>query len=168
MTRERSVTLADGSRVVIRPIEPDDRSTLAAAHLRLTPESQYRRYFGAKPRLSQSDLDYLTRIDHREHEAILAIDPATGDGIGAARYVRTAPGIAEPAFVIAEEWRRRGLASRLLEALAERAQEEAIRRFEAPVLATNHEAIRALARLGKMTVRDRGREVDVRVELGAH
>jgi GNAT superfamily N-acetyltransferase len=166
MTRERSVTLADGSSVVIRPIEPDDRSTLAAAHVRLTRESQYRRYFGAKPRLSQSELDYLTRIDHREHEAIVAIDPVTGDTVGVARYVRTAPGVAEPAFVIAEEWRRRGLGSRLLDTLAERAREEAIRRFEAPVLATNREAIRTLARLGKTTLRNRGREVDVHVELG--
>jgi RimJ/RimL family protein N-acetyltransferase len=45
----------------------------------------------------------------------------------------------------------RGLAGRLLEALAERAQEEAIQCFEAPVLATNLEAISLLARLGKPT-----------------
>jgi RimJ/RimL family protein N-acetyltransferase len=161
------VTLADGSRVVMRPIEPGDRATLAAAHVRLSPESQYRRYFGAKPRLSRHELDYLTRVDHRAHEAIVAIDPVSGDGVGVARYVRIAPGVAEPAFVIAEEWRGRGLAGLLLEALAERAQEEAIQRFEAPVLATNREAIDLLARLGKATYRSRGREVDVHVELSA-
>jgi RimJ/RimL family protein N-acetyltransferase len=167
MTRERSVTLADGSSVVMRPIEPGDRAALSAAHLRLSPESQYRRYLGTKPRLSRHELDYLTRIDHRAHEAIVAIDPASGDGVGVARYVRTAPGVAEPAFVIAEEWRGRGLAIRLLDALAERAKEEAIHRFEAPVLATNREAIGLLARLGKTTYRSRGREVDVHVELSA-
>ena len=152
----------------MRPIEPDDRAMLAAAHVRLSPESQHRRYLSAKPRLSRHELDYLTRIDHRAHEAIVAIDPASGDGVGVARYVRTAPGVAEPAFVIAEEWRGRGLAGRLLEALADRAQEEAIQRFEAPVLATNREAIGLLARLGKTTYRSRGREVDVHVELSAN
>ena len=167
MTRERSVTLTGGSSVVMRPIEPDDRATLAAAHIRLSPESQYRRYLGSKPRLSQHELDYLTHVDDRAHEAIVAIDPVSGDGVGVARYVRTAPGVAEPAFVTAEEWRGRGLASRLLDALAERAQEEAIQRFEAPVLATNREAISLLARLGKTTYRSRGREVDVHVELSA-
>ena len=167
MTSERSVTLADGSKVVMRPIEPGDRATLAAAHVRLSPESQYRRYFGAKPRLSRDELDYLTRVDHRAHEAILAIDPVSGDAVGVARYVRTDPGVAEPAFVIAEEWRRRGLAGLLLEALAERAQDEGIERFEAPVLAGNPEAIGLLARLGKATCRSRGREVDVQVELSA-
>lgn len=167
MTRERSVTLADGSKVVMRPIEPDDRALLAAAHVRLSPESQYRRYFGPKPRLSLRELDYLTRVDHHAHEAIVAIDPVSRDGVGVARYVRTAPGIAEPAFVIAEEWRGRGLAGVLLEALAERAREESIHRFEAPVLAANREAIGLLARLGKATCRSRGREVDVHVELNA-
>ena len=167
MTRERSVTLADGSSVVMRPIEPGDRATLAAAHDRLSPESQYRRYLGAKPRLSRHELDYLTRVDHRAHEAIVAIDPASGDAVGVARYVRTAPGVAEPAFVIAEEWRGLGLAGRLLDALAERAREEAIQRFEASVLATNREAIGLLAGLGETTCRSRGREVDVHVELSA-
>jgi len=97
----------------------------------------------------------------------VAIDPVSGDGVGVARYVRTAPGVAEPAFVIAEEWRGHGLARRLLDALAERAQEEAIQRFEAPALATNREAIGLLARLGETTYRSRGREVDVHVELSA-
>jgi hypothetical protein len=54
MTRERSVTLADGSSVVLRPIEPGDRATLAAAHVRLSPEASEWRATCGRPRESPS------------------------------------------------------------------------------------------------------------------
>jgi hypothetical protein len=45
-------TLRDGSRVAIRPIEPDDREMLAEGFGRLSPESRYRRFFTPMPALS--------------------------------------------------------------------------------------------------------------------
>ena len=50
-------------------------------------------------------------------------------------------------------------------ALVERAREEGIRRFEAPVLASNHEAIRVLERLGSTTRRPAGHEVELLIDL---
>ena len=92
--------LRDGSRIVIRPIEPDDRAGLAQGFERLSPESRYRRFFGPVAHLSERDLDYLTRVDHRDHEALVAIEEETGEGVGVARYVRTGPDVAEPAMVV--------------------------------------------------------------------
>ena len=103
----------------------------------------------ADARLSDRDLDYLTRVDHHDHEALVAVDAGTGDGIGVARYVRTGADVAEPAIVVADDWQGRGVGGLLLDALAERATEEGVRRFEAPVLATNVEAIALLERLGR-------------------
>ena len=160
-----TVELRDGSRVVIRPIEPDDRAALVAGFERLSPESRYRRFFGPITHLSERDLDYLTRVDHHDHEALVAIEDGTGEGIGVARYVRTGPDVAEPAMVVADDWHGRGAATRLLEALVERAQEEGIRRFEAPVLAYNADAIRVLEALGKTTRTRHGREVELKIEL---
>jgi hypothetical protein len=40
------------------------------------------------PELSEEKVRYLTEIDHRDHEAIIALDEKTGEGIGVARYVR--------------------------------------------------------------------------------
>lgn len=161
------VTLRDGSRLLIRPIEPDDREALAEGHRRLSPESQYRRYFSPKPELHEHELDYLTQVDHHDHEALVAVDPETSDGVGVARYVRTGPQAAEPAIAVADDWQRRGVAGLLLDRLVDRARAEGIRRFEAPVLATNHEAIRVMERLGRTTLRRQGGEVDLRVELPA-
>ena len=160
-----TITLRDGSRVEIRALEPEDRQTIADGFERLSPESRYRRFFAPMPHLSKRDLDYLTRIDHHDHEAIVAFDEATGDGVGVARYVRTGPDVAEPAITVVDSWQGRGIGSRLLQRLAERAREEGIRRFEAPVLANNADAIRVLERLGDTTVRPEGREVMVLIDL---
>jgi hypothetical protein len=70
-----TVRLRDGSRVLIRPIEPDDRAALAEGFERLSAESRYRRFFAPMPRLRERDLDYLTRVDHRDHEALVAVEP---------------------------------------------------------------------------------------------
>lgn len=160
-----TIELRDGSRVVIRPIEPDDRATLVAGLERLSPESRYRRFFGPIAHLSERDLDYLTCVDHHDHEALVAIEDGTGDGVGVARYVRTGPDVAEPAIVVADDWQGRGAGSRLLDALVKRAQEEGIRRFEAPVLAYNTDAIHLLEALGKTTRTPHGREVELKIEL---
>jgi nucleotide-binding universal stress UspA family protein/GNAT superfamily N-acetyltransferase len=158
-------TLRDGSRLEIRPVEPDDRAGLAAGFERLGSESRYRRFFGPMPRLSDRDLDYLTRVDHHDHEALVAIDPETGDGVGVARYVRTGPAVAEPAVAVVDDWQGRGVGSRLLDALVERARAEGIRRFDAPVLASNHEAIGVFERLGPTSRRSSGREIELRIDL---
>jgi nucleotide-binding universal stress UspA family protein/GNAT superfamily N-acetyltransferase len=159
------VTLADGARIEIRPIAPADRDELAAGFERLSPESRYRRFFGPMNELSSADLDRLTRVDHHDHEALVAVEPESGAGIAVARYVRTGPDEAEPAVVVADDWQRRGVASALLDRLAARAIEEGVARFRAPVLAQNRSAIALLTRLGESETTRMGREVELVIEL---
>ena len=158
-------TLQDGSRIAIRPIEPEDRAALAEGFERLSPESRYRRFFGPIAHLSERDLDYLTLVDHHDHEALVATDADRGDGVAVARYIRTGERAAEAAIVVADDWQGRGVATVLMQALADRARAEGITRFEAPVLAYNREAIRLLERMGRSTRRVEGREVAMTVEL---
>src|SRR3954471_23337993 len=87
----RRVTLRDGSQIAIRPIEPADRDALAEGLRRLSPESRYRRFFASVTDLSARDLDYLTRVDHHDHEALVALDADTGGGRGGARAPLRAP-----------------------------------------------------------------------------
>ena len=86
------VTLAPGIDVLIRPIRSEDRHLLATAFTRLTPQSRYQRFFAPVERLTESDLTYLTEIDHSRHEALIAIDPEDGELVGVARYVCLPPG----------------------------------------------------------------------------
>ena len=159
------VTLADGSRLAIRPIEPGDRDLMRAGFERLSPESRYRRFFSPMPELTGRQLDYLTRVDHHDHEALVALDADSGEGIAVARFVRVGEGVAEPAIAVIDDWQGRGVAAALLDRLVERAREEGIRRFAALVMADNERAIRALERLGETHIDQEGPEVELEIDL---
>src|SRR5579884_4040133 len=84
--------LADGSRVMIRPLLPSDRAALAAGFESLTPRSRRLRFFSAEMALSEAQLDYLVKVDYRNHFALAAftLDEPDQPGIGVARFIRLA------------------------------------------------------------------------------
>jgi GNAT superfamily N-acetyltransferase len=137
------VATSGGTRLVIRPVGPEDKPLIADGFERLSARSRYRRFFRPLDRLSARDLAYLTEIDHHDHEALAALDPATGQLIGVARYVRSdAPDEAEVSVVVGDPWQRRGVATALLEHLVERARAEGVRNFVALVMDENVEALK--------------------------
>jgi GNAT superfamily N-acetyltransferase len=109
------------------------------------------------PELSEAMVRYLTDVDHHDHEAVVALDPATGEGVGVARYVRDGDRRerAEAAVTVIDDWQQRGLGTLLLELLAVRAREEGIDRFTALMLASNDEMMELLQSLGPVRVMDR-------------
>ena len=161
----RAIALPDGARLLVRPIEPEDRARLVAGFERLSPESRYRRFFTPLGELSGRQLDYLTRVDHHDHEALVAIDEQSGEGVAVARFIRVGEGVAEPAIAVVDDWQNRGVGSALLDLLVERAREEGIRRFAALVLADNPGAITILERLGDTRRDPRGREIELDIDL---
>jgi RimJ/RimL family protein N-acetyltransferase len=140
----------DIERLVIRPIAPDDKQRLAEGFERLSERSRYRRFLSPHPRLSEGELRYLTEVDHHDHEALVALDPATGEGVGVARYVRSEsdPTAAELAVTVSDDWQGRGVGGRLVAALAERAHKNGIHRFTALMLAENERMLSLLHELG--------------------
>ena len=71
------VVLRDGTRALIRPIGPEDRGRLKAGFESASAESIFLRFLAPHPRLSSSELGYLTAVDHVRHEALIAVDPDT-------------------------------------------------------------------------------------------
>jgi hypothetical protein len=67
---EEEVALRDGSRVLIRSVQPGDKALFAESRRHFGEESRYRRFLGAKGDLSARDLAYFTEVDHVDHEAI--------------------------------------------------------------------------------------------------
>lgn len=133
------VVLRDGSAVLIRQVRGTDAPLLADGFARLGAASRQMRFLGVKKDLSAAELRYFTDVDHHDHEALGALDPSDGRGVGVARYVRDAddPLAAEIALTIADDWQGRGLGRELLARLSGRAREEGICRFIAVVSGDN-------------------------------
>jgi RimJ/RimL family protein N-acetyltransferase len=147
---QRMVNTRDGAPIAIRPITPSDAELLAHAYEQLGDDSRRRRFLAAPARLSAEDLRYLTDVDGQRHDALVAIDPATGGLVGEARFVRE-PGrrdTAEVAVVVVDAWQGRGVGTALLTELTKRAREHGLRRYKAIVSADNHAVLEALAKLG--------------------
>jgi RimJ/RimL family protein N-acetyltransferase len=144
------VVLRDGSEVLIRPIEAEDKEALSRGFDALSPESRYRRFFTPMPRLSPRLLAYLTEVDHESHEALLAEGRDDHEPVGVARYVRLKdePDAAEVAVAVVDHWQGRGAATELLNRLTERARASGIQRFRATCLAENRDALDVLEGLG--------------------
>jgi nucleotide-binding universal stress UspA family protein/RimJ/RimL family protein N-acetyltransferase len=136
--------------VLVRPIEADDKDSLVRAFETLNPESRYRRFLASMKRLSPGLLRHLTEIDHRDHEALVALSPDELELVGVARFIRLAndPGAAEVAVAVVDHWQGRGVATELLRRLEDRALEEGVDRFTAICLAENREALELLEAVG--------------------
>lgn len=163
MDEAERITLADGAELLVRPVDPGDEELLSDGYRRLSPESRRRRFLRPSEELSEEDLFFLTHLDHRRHDALVAIEPATGRAVGVARHVQV-PGdraAAEAAVAVVDDWQGRGIATVLLTRLAARARGCGIERYTAVVAMDNAPVLAALDRAGA----DRTAEVDGEVEF---
>jgi GNAT superfamily N-acetyltransferase len=137
------------------PLEPADKSLLREGVRHLSPDSAYRRFFVPTPDLTDSQLTYLTTLDHERHEALGVSDPVTGEGIAVARYIQTAddPATAEVAIAVVDRWQGRGVGGALLNRLSAVARERGIKRFSGLILAENHRMIKLMSSLGAVVSR---------------
>ncbi|MCU0506540.1 MAG: bifunctional GNAT family N-acetyltransferase/acetate--CoA ligase family protein, partial [Chloroflexi bacterium] len=134
--RARDTILRDGSPIRIRPARPEDEPGLVAFLQGLAVESRRLRFAG----LSN---DFTTPA-HRwaapdEEEACSLVAEAGPDAriVANGSFDRLGPDSAEVAFVVADEWQGRGVATLLLEELARRAHDDGIETFVAEVLPEN-------------------------------
>lgn len=163
----RRAALRDGTPVLLRQIEPTDRDRLAQGLRELSETSRYLRFHADIEELSPAELDHLTQVDHRDHEAIVAIDLANPEvpGVGVARYVRDhyERHIAEAVVTVADRYHGQGAATLLFGALAVRARSEGIEVFRHDVLVSNPVMLGFLEHLG--ATRERATEDRWRVDL---
>ncbi len=137
---DADVVLSDGGTVRIRPIRPDDGARIVDFHGRQSPESIYFRYFTPHPRLADDEVDRLTHVDYVDRMAFVALRDDVM--VGVARYDRwPLRSEAEVAFFVDDAHRGRGMATLLLEYLAEAARRAGISAFTATVLPTNQRMV---------------------------
>jgi GNAT superfamily N-acetyltransferase len=157
--------LTDGPEVLIREIQGSDKEMLAAGHARLSERSRLRRFLAPKPRLTASDLRYLTEVDGIDHYAVVAVLNGHAECViaGVARWVRLVgdPTSAEAAVVVADDLQGKGLGRVLGLNLADAARARGIHRIRATVLSDNPPAM-ALMRVIGERLTDGGHDHGVR------
>jgi len=142
-------TLADGTVLALRPLEPEDGDLLREVFEGLGPRSRELRFLTGKPRLTDADLRQLTAVDHRDHEALVAFSSPGCRPIGVARVVRSAgdPATADAAVAVVDAWQSRGVGTVLAVSLVARARELGIHRISVLMAHDNEAAARLMRRV---------------------
>jgi acetyltransferase len=148
----REHRLLDGRKVVIRPIRADD-DLLERDFLRsgVSGESRYMRFHKWVGAPSDKLIHFLTDIDYDRHMAFVCVHGEGDDAevCGEARYVVNPDGKScEFGVVIADAWRKSGIAGLLMEALIRIARERGLTSMEGLVLRNNPPMLRFARALG--------------------
>ena len=139
------LTLKSGDTIAVRLVQATDKEKMLHAFAELSDDSRYKRFFGAKHTLTESDLRYFTETDCWDHFALgaVAVDEEgnEGDGLAVARCVRLheEPDCAEVAITVIDRMQGKGIGRLLLERLITAALERDIGRFRFLCLARNLE-----------------------------
>jgi len=154
---ERSVTLAGGRPVRIRPAKATDARPLRTLFHRLPPQDVYTRFFRHLKALSFDDAQNLCNVDQESDVAFVAVTgPRESETlVGSSCYfVNHATSLAETAYMVDPAWQGIGLGSALQKRMGEHAKARGLRGFVAEVLATNERMLRLAG----------GASEDVRIE----
>ena len=160
----RDVILRDGTPLRLRAPTPADYDYIKAFYDGLSEDSLFMRFHGSvrteAPAHSDAEADGDTRV---------VLIGWRGDRVVASgSYDRLRePAVAEVAFTVAEDFQGRGVATRMLEQLADIGAERGIARFDAEVMDSNQAMLAVFNRAG-FGVRNRLDFDELLVSLDIH
>jgi len=127
-------------------LERTDRAPLRRFFFRLSAETLYRRFHSPIVRLEQTHPERLLDLDHHDREAVVAV--VDDEIVGVARYARRPDaGAAEVAVVVADDWQRQGLATRMCRVLGDLAANAGVHEFNLNMQADNPAVLGLVRRL---------------------
>jgi acetyltransferase len=146
---ERRFALQDGSRVLVRPVRPEDEPLYRAFFPLVTDEDLRLRFFAPVKEFSHAFIARLTQIDYARAMAFIAIDEATGEMLGAVRlHMSSDYATGEYAILVRSDVKGRGLGWRLMQLILEYARAEGLRTVEGQVLRSNTRMLAMCKELG--------------------
>jgi len=148
---EGTWALADGTKLTLRHIAPSDAAREQAFVHGLSSQSSYLRFHGTIKDLSKKDLKKFTEPDSRNAVALIVLHGGeTGEEeIGVARYVIDADRAnCEFAIVVADAWQKRGIGTRLMNALISHLQASGIKQISGSVIKNNSAMLKLMKRMG--------------------
>jgi GNAT superfamily N-acetyltransferase len=118
-------SLADGTRVLIRPLREEDREREEDFIHRLSPDSRRFRFMGGFKEASPELINQLMDVDYDQRMAFVALAHDNGKlrEVGVSRYSATdEQGHCECAVTVADDWCQRGLGVLLMRHLIDLAR----------------------------------------------
>ena len=141
----RDVILRDGTPLRLRAPTPADYDGIKAFYDGLSEDSLYTRFHGSVrtegPARSDAEADGDTRVVLIGWRAERVVASGSYDRL-------REPAVAEVAFTVAEDFQGRGVATRILEQLADIGAERGIARFDAEVMDSNQAMLAVFNRAG--------------------
>ncbi len=139
-----SWVMKNGTRVLLRPIRPEDEPLMVKFHQTLSDRSVYLRYFYSLSLSSRVSHDRLVRICFVDYDREMAIvaehRDATGEHriLGVGRLVKShAKNEGEVAVLISDACQNQGLGTELFRWVVQVAKDEKLARVEAEILPDN-------------------------------
>jgi acetyltransferase len=147
---ERRIALRDGTRLLVRPIKPEDARAMTDLFARLTPEDVRSRFFVAMKALPPALLARLTQIDYDREMALVALNPdAPHELLGVVRLSADPDNAAaEYAVEVRSDWKGRGLGYALMQEIITYARSRGIGELYGTILAENAPMIDMARELG--------------------
>ncbi len=147
---EKSLTLTDGSAVLLRPVKPTDERLVRDFFYAMKSGEVYYRFLHAIKVFPRKDMQRMVNIDYHREMTILALagrfDHQELAGLG--RYVLGPAGMPEVDFAVGEKYQGRGLGRVILQHLVHIARDRGYPGLSAVVLNENRASYHILTTLG--------------------
>lgn len=145
----RHDTLADGTRILVRPLRPQDAALYPDFAAHVTLDDVRLRFFAPIRELSEERIAELTRLDYTHAMAFIAVAEASGDMLGVVRLHLDADGKGgEYAVIVRSALKGRGLGWLLMRRMIDYARAIGLGRVWGQVLAENTTMLRMCEQLG--------------------
>lgn len=149
---EEWVPIAEGRRLKLRPIRPEDEPALREAFAKLTPEEVRLRFFVPMPALSHEAAARLTQIDYDREMALILTEPGLKgleEIYGVVRLIADPDKArAEFAIIVRQAMAGRGLGTLLMRRILDYARDQGIGEVFGVVLPDNTTMLRLCDTLG--------------------
>ena len=141
--------LPDGTRVLMRPLKPQDAALYPEFIAHVTLEDSRLRFFSSIKELSDERIAQLTHLDYARAMAFIALDQATGKMLGVVRlHLDDDREGGEYAVIVRSELKGHGLGWLLMQRIIAYARATGLKRIHGQVLAENKTMLSMCAHLG--------------------
>ena len=141
--------MRDGTRLLLRPVRPEDEPLYGPFFAAVTPQDLRLRFFAPVKEFGHRFIARLTQIDYARAMAFLAIEEATGNMLGVIRLHADANyDSGEYAVLVRSDLKGRGLGCLLMQMIIEYARAEGLRTIEGQVLSENTVMLAMCRQLG--------------------